>query len=77
MNNRNRTINKIFGSYHWFFNRPDIGFEEGRKRRLFVFLVLPGIIVPYAFAATHLADGDYGEGLFDLPARTGLTLSLV
>jgi PAS domain S-box-containing protein len=77
MNNKNKVLNKTFGSYYWFSSRPDIGFEEARKRRLFVFLVLPGIIVLFAFAVTHLADGDYGEGLFDLMAGIGLTLSLV
>jgi len=75
--NNNRALKKIFTSYYWFSNRPDIGFEEERKRRLYAILVLPGIIVLIAFAATHLADGDYGEGIFDLLTGAGLILSLV
>jgi len=51
MNNKNKVLNKFFGSYYWFSSRPDIGFEEERKRRLFVFLVLPGILVLFTFAA--------------------------
>jgi len=58
-------------------NRPDLDFEETRKRRLFAVLILPGICILLSFAIYHLSHGTVVEGIFDLAAGVWLLLTLV
>jgi signal transduction histidine kinase len=57
--------------------RPDLDFEETRKRRLFAILILPGIIILFAFGFYHLSHDTLAEGIFDLGAGAWLVFTLV
>lgn len=59
------------------FDRPELGFEERRKRKLFAVLIVPGIAILLSFGVHHLLRRDVLEGVLDLAAGIWLLLSLV
>lgn len=64
-------------AWEQIINRPGLGFEEARKRRLFTILILPGIFILLTFAAYHLSHATIVEGIFDLTAGIWLLFTLV
>ena len=59
------------------FERPHLGFEERRKRKLFAVLIVPGVGILLSFGVHHLLRRDVLEGLLDLAAGIWLVASLV
>jgi signal transduction histidine kinase len=69
-------LQRLLSRWERLLYRTDLDFEETRKRRLFIVLVLPGILMFFSFGTYHLVIGEVIEGLFDLVACTWLSLAL-
>ncbi len=59
------------------FEKPDLPFEELRKRRLFAVLLVPGTAIMFSFGLSHLLHRNFAEGLLDCIYGLWLAVSLV
>ena len=76
-----KTLKKIIkypsGLFLALTNRPDLSFEQKRKRQLFVSISLPGMTILYAFAVLNLARSNYKLGSLDLLSAVAITAGLI